>query len=78
MKNQLNQLAHELSRPKEKRFTAEERNAIEIVLDMGLVITNFYGESMTNGGSESYNITDRMNEDREYKTLSGALTQFLK
>lgn len=63
---------------KTKRFYSEDRLAIERVLDMGCYIVNEHGEILKHSGFGEYEIENRMNDTKEYKTLSSALTQFLK
>ena len=63
---------------KTKRFYPEDKKAIERVLDMGCHIVNEYGEILKSSLCGEYEIENRMNDTKEYKTLSSALTQFLK
>lgn len=63
---------------KTKRFYPKEKKAIEHVLDMECHIVNTMGEILKRNGCGEYEIENRMNETKEYKTLSSALTQFFK
>lgn len=63
---------------KTKRFYSEDKKAVEHVLDMGCYIINEHGEILKHGGFGEYEIENRMNETKEYKNLSTALTQFFK
>jgi hypothetical protein len=62
---------------KNKLFTKEEREAIEKVLDMGLTIHNSKDNYLKSNFGDIV-ICDTDWNEREYKTLSTAITVFLK
>lgn len=63
-----------------KLFSKEDKEAVERVIDMGLILTNSYGEILkpTGYGGSDYAIENYYNRVKDYKTISTALTQFLK
>ena len=60
-------------------FTKKQKDAIDTVLLMGLIIDNGMGKQLTNiGGEYQYDICDEFWQAKQYKSLSNCLTQFLK
>lgn len=62
---------------KNKLFTKEEREAIEKVLDMGFTIHNAKEDSLQSVFGD-IRITNSSWEEKEYQSISTALTRFMQ
>lgn len=58
-------------------FTEEEKKAVEKVLDMGLTIHNSQDDCLKSNFGDIV-ISDSSWNEKEYKSVSTALTRFLK
>ena len=62
---------------KPKLYTKEEAQALEKVLDMGIVVQNNNGDNM-NFTFDGYHISFHNGDEKDYDTAKGAFTQFFK
>jgi hypothetical protein len=60
-----------------KLFTEEERKAIEKVLDMGFTVHNSQDDCLKSNFGDIVIVDSSWNE-KEYKSISTALTRFIK